>query len=59
MPSIDTLQEFLGLGVLVNIGLLLFVIIVMALFRDGIASLNAKIYGVSPEEAKVTASRIP
>jgi hypothetical protein len=58
MNSIDTLATFFGWCTVINIGFVLFVLLVFAVFHEGFGRLTARIFGVTEAEAKATLFRI-
>ena len=58
MNSIQTLATFLGWCTVINIGVILFLLLVLSVFREGIGELSAKMFGITKEEAKATFFRI-
>ena len=58
MDSIETLTTFIGWCTVINIGFILLAMLVLSVFREGLATLNSKIFGVSKEEAKATMFRV-
>jgi len=58
MNSIETLTTFIGWCTVINIGFILLAMLVLSVFREGLAALNAKLFGVTKEEAKVTLFRV-
>ncbi len=57
MNSIETLATFFGWCIVINIGAILLALFVLSVFREGLAALNAKLFGVTKEEAKATMFR--
>ena len=58
MNSIETLATFFGWCTAVNVGLLLLAMLVFSVFRDIFATITAKMFGVTKEEAAVTFFRV-
>ena len=58
MNSIDTLATFFGWCTVVNVGLLLLAMLVFSVFRNIFATITAKMFGVTKEEAAVTFFRV-
>ncbi len=58
MNSIDTLATFFGWCTALNVGLLLLAMLVFSVFRDIFATITAKMFGVTKEEAAVTFFRV-
>ncbi len=52
MNSIETLATFFGWCAVINIGIILFGALKLSLFHEWVAKLNAKIFGITKEEAK-------
>jgi hypothetical protein len=57
MNSIETLATFFGWCVVINIGFILIAVVLAAAFHEGFGKINAKIFGISQEEAKATVFR--
>ena len=58
MNSIETLATFFGLCAVINFGILLFGFLFFGIFKEGVANLTAKIFGISEQESKVTIFRV-
>ena len=58
MDSIETLATFFGWCIVINFGALLLVVLVFSLFHDIFATLSAKVFGITKEEAAVTFFRV-
>ena len=58
MNSIETLATFFGWCTAINIGIILFGLLLWSVFHEGIGNRRAKIFGVTKEEAKVTFFRV-
>ena len=58
MNSIETLATFFGWCTVINIGILLFHLLIVGLFHEGVGEIKAKIFGLTKEEAKATAFRV-
>ena len=58
MNSIETLATFFGWCIVINIGAILLALLILSVFREGLAAINAKLFGVSKEEAKTTLFRV-
>jgi hypothetical protein len=56
--SIDTLATFVGWCVVLNIGVLLVAVLFLSVTREAVGTINAKLFGVSNEEVKVTLFRV-
>ncbi len=56
--SIETLTSFLGWCVLFNIVALLLLLLVLAAFKGGLARINARLFGVSEEDARRVMMRL-
>ncbi len=54
MSGIETLATFFGWCTVLNVGVILIFVLFLSAFHEGIAGINAKIFGVSSEEAKAT-----
>ena len=54
MTSIETLATFFGWCIVINFGALLLIVLVFGLFHDIFATLSAKVFGITREEAAVT-----
>jgi hypothetical protein len=57
MNSIETAATFFGWCIVVNIGGILLALLVLSVFREGLAAINAKLFGITKEEAKATLFR--
>lgn len=57
MNSIDMFATFFGWCIVVNIGGILIALFVLSVFREGLAAVNAKLFGITKEEAKATMFR--
>ena len=58
MNSIETLATFFGWCIVINFGALLLIVLVFGLFHDIFATLSAKVFGITREEAAVTFFRV-
>ena len=58
MDSIETFATFIGWCTVINIGFILLAMLVLSVFRERLATLNSKLFGVTKEEAKVTLFRV-
>ena len=58
MTSIETLATFFGWCIVINFGALLLIVLVFGLFHDIFATLSAKVFGITREEAAVTFFRV-
>lgn len=58
MNSLSTLATFLGWCTVINVGLIIFVAIIVGLFHNGIAYLTGRMFGVDEMQAKITLLRI-
>ena len=58
MNSIETLTTFIGWCTVINIGFIFLALLVLSVFREGLAAINSKLFGVPKEEAKVTLFRV-
>jgi membrane protein DedA with SNARE-associated domain len=58
MNSLDTLATFLGWCTLINVGLIIFIVIVVGFFHDGIGYLMGRMFGVDERQAKIALLRI-
>jgi len=58
MNSIETLATFLGWCTVINIGILLFHLLIGGLFHEGVGEFKATIFGVTKEQAKATFFRV-
>ena len=56
--SIDTLTTFLGWCVVLNIAVMLVAVLLMSVAREAVGKINAKLFGVTHEEAKITLFRV-
>ncbi len=52
--SIDVLTTFLGWCLVFNICILLLFLLIATVFKDGLARINAKLFGVSEQDTKDT-----
>ncbi|MBE2181624.1 MAG: hypothetical protein IAE97_14255 [Chthoniobacterales bacterium] len=50
MITLESLQELLGWCTVINVGVLLFSTVMMALFRRSVARIHARIFGMSEAE---------
>ena len=50
--TVDVLTSFLGWCLVLNFGLLLLFLFVATVFKDGLARINAKMFGVSESDAR-------
>ena len=57
MNSIETLATFFGWCIVINIGSILLAVLIFGVFHEGIGKINAKLFGVTKEEAKATVFR--
>ncbi len=57
MNSIETLATFFGWCIVINIGVILFAVLFFGVFHEGFSTINAKIFGITKEEAKATVFR--
>ena len=53
MNSIETLTTFLGWCTIINLGIILFILLVFSVAHEPFGKLFAKIFGVTKQEAKV------
>lgn len=51
--SAESLREFLGWCTVINIGVMLWSVIMIAMLRDRISGLHAKIFGLEKSEVKL------
>ena len=58
MASIEVLATFLGWCTVFNASVLLLFVLVTGFAHDTVGKLNAKLFGVTPEDAKVTIFRV-
>ena len=58
MHSIETLATFFGWCIVINFGALLLIVLVFGLFHDIFATLSAKVFGITKQEAAVTFFRV-
>ena len=58
MNSIETLATFFGWCTAINFGILLLYVLVFSIFHDGFATLSAKMFGITREEAAATFFRV-
>ena len=58
MNSIETLATFFGWCTVINIGIILLGVLLASVAHEPLGKLNAKIFGVTTEEAKVTFFRV-
>ena len=58
MDSLETLATFFGWCAVINFGVILLAVLLWGVAHDPIARLNAKIFGVSQEEANATFFRV-
>ncbi len=58
LNSLETLTTFLGWCTVINIGFLLFFLLLIGLFHDFFGQRSAKIFGVTEAEAKATFCRV-
>lgn len=58
MNSIETLTTFFGWCTVINLGIILMVVLFSSVAHEGVAKINAKIFGVTKEEANVTWFRV-
>ena len=58
MNSIETLATFFGWCTAINFGIILLVLLLFGVFHEGLAGLQAKMFGISKEEAKATFFRV-
>ena len=58
MTSIETLTTFVGWCAVINIGVLVVALLPLSVFHEGVGTLSARLFGVTPEEAKVTHFRV-
>lgn len=58
MTSFETLTTFLGWCTVINIGIILLATLMLNVFREIAGNLNARIFGVTPDEANVTLFRL-
>ena len=58
MNSIETLTTFFGWCTVINLAVILLVLLRGSVLREPVGKLNAKIFGISREEAKGTFFRV-
>ena len=58
MNSIETLAMFLGWCTAINVGVLLLFVLTFSVFHEVFASISAKMFGITREEAAVTFFRV-
>jgi hypothetical protein len=56
--SIETLATFFGWCIVLNIGVLLVAVLLVSVAQGAVGKINAKLFGVTDEEAKVTFFRV-
>jgi len=58
MISLSTLATFLGWCTVINIGLIIFIMIIIGFFHDGIGYIIGRMFGVDEVQAKATLLQI-
>mgnify|MGYP000001981667 CR=1 FL=1 len=58
MNSIENLATFLGWCTAINFGTLVLLFLLISLFHEWAGKINAKLFGIAEEEAKVTFFRV-
>ena len=58
MISVQDLTTFFGWCLVLNVSVLILMLGMMSIFKEGLSKLNSKIFGVDTEEAKIVFFRL-
>lgn len=58
MNSLATLATFFGWCTVINVGILLFSLLMISLLKDWIGTISARLFGITEEEGKATFFRV-